>query len=143
VNNYGWPIKTSHFLCCQSASTLNPDCIYIPKLIFTLFDCNISSENVVHFSHLSLVIYFFVSNPTHKTKTGTTNRWGRRLITTHLDYSKYQQQVLAFAVPYTSLCILCKNPGRNPLCWPEPTCFAFLHPIFFCRTTSWAPVAQL
>jgi hypothetical protein len=29
-----------------------------------------------HFSHPSLVIYFFVTPPTDKTERGTANRWG-------------------------------------------------------------------
>jgi len=44
---------------------------------------------------------------------------GRLLIATHLDQSNYlanQQQVLCFAVPFTSLCILCTNAGSKPFC---------------------------
>ncbi len=44
---------------------------------------------------------------------------GRLLIATHLDQSNYlanQQQVLCFAVPFTSLYILCTNAGSKPFC---------------------------
>jgi hypothetical protein len=57
-------------------------------------------------------MYFFSSkfscllflNPIHRTKAGTANT-GRPLIATHLDQPNYlgnQQQVLLFAVPFTS-----------------------------------------
>jgi hypothetical protein len=44
---------------------------------------------------------------------------GRLLIATELDQSNYladQQQVSGFAVPFTSLSILCKNAGPKPFC---------------------------
>jgi hypothetical protein len=42
-----------------------------------------------YFSHPSLVIYF-LSNPTHKTKTRTPNKWETtKVIATHLDQSNY------------------------------------------------------
>jgi hypothetical protein len=57
-----------------------------------------------YFSHPSLFISFF-SNATHKTKTGTANRWE----TTNSNYLGNEQLVLGFAVPFTSLSILCKT----------------------------------
>jgi hypothetical protein len=54
---------------------------------------------------------------------------GRLLIATHLDQSNYlanQQQVLGFAVSFTSLSIL----GQNDFAEPN---WNFLHPI--CRAT--------
>jgi hypothetical protein len=44
---------------------------------------------------------------------------GKIRIATHLDQSNYlanQQQVLGFAVPFTSLSKLCKNAGPKPFC---------------------------
>jgi hypothetical protein len=62
-----------------------------------------------YFSHPSLVIYFFFSNATHKTKTGIANRWE----TTNSNRIKLSRQwttnVIGFAVPFTSLSILCKT----------------------------------
>jgi hypothetical protein len=70
-----------------------------------------------HFSHLSLVIYFFPTPPI-KLKLGL-QVGGRPLIATHLDQSNYlanQQQVLSFAVPITSLRKVCKNAGQKLFC---------------------------
>jgi hypothetical protein len=47
---------------------------------------------------------------------------------THLDQSNYlanQQQVLGFAVPFTSLSKLCQIAGPKPFCCTKPTCFDF------------------
>jgi hypothetical protein len=56
-----WFVK--EFLCLQQDSLI-------------VFLCTGAQYVTVekHFSDPSLVIYFF-SNPTHKTKTGTANRW--------------------------------------------------------------------
>jgi hypothetical protein len=61
-----------------------------------------------YFSHPSLVIYFF-SNPTHKTKTGTSNRWETTTQLVQSNYVSNQQQVLGFAVTFGSLSIHCTN----------------------------------
>jgi hypothetical protein len=54
----------------------------------------------------------------HKTETGTA-KGERQLLATHLDQSNNlanQQQVLGFAVPFSSLNILSKNAGPKPFC---------------------------
>jgi hypothetical protein len=64
-----------------------------------------------YFSHPSLVIYFFPTPPI-KLKLGL-QMVGR------LDQSIYmanQQQVLGFAMPFTSLSIMCKIAGPKPFC---------------------------
>jgi hypothetical protein len=70
-----------------------------------------------YFSHPSIVIYFFPTPPI-KLKLGL-QMGGRLLIATHLDQSNYlanQQQVLGFAMPFTSLSIMCKIAGPKPFC---------------------------
>jgi hypothetical protein len=74
----------------------------------------------------SLVIYFFPTPPI-KLKLGLQIS-GRLLIATDLDQSNYlanQQQVLVFAVPFTSLSKLGKNAKPKPFCWTKPVCFDF------------------
>jgi hypothetical protein len=47
---------------------------------------------------------------------------------THLGQSNYvanQQQVLGFAVPFTSLSKLCQIAGLKPFFWTKPSCFDF------------------
>jgi hypothetical protein len=63
-----------------------------------------------YFSHPSLVIYIFPTLPI-KLKLGL-QIGGRLLIATHLDQPNYlgnQQQLLDFAVPFTSLSKPCNN----------------------------------
>jgi hypothetical protein len=83
-----------------------------------------------YFSHPSLVTFFFPTPPI-KLKLGL-QIGGRLLIATHLDKSNYvanQQQVLDFAVSFTSLSIL----GQNNFAEPNWHVLNFLHPI--CRAT--------
>ncbi len=70
-----------------------------------------------YFAHPSLVIYFFPTPPI-RLKLGLQIS-GRLLIATDLDQSNYlanQQQVLVFAVPFTSLSKLEKNARPKPFC---------------------------
>jgi hypothetical protein len=41
------------------------------------------------------------------------------------NYPANQQEVLGFAVPFTSLSKLCKNAGPKPFCCAKPACFDF------------------
>jgi len=74
-----------------------------------------------YFSHPSLVVYFFPT-PTIKLKLGL-QMGGRLQIATHLDRANYlanEQQLLDFAVPFTSLSKQCKNAGpKNHLAEPN------------------------
>jgi hypothetical protein len=106
--------------------------------------------------------YWLVSNLTHKTKVGTTNRWEAangespgpitmisqsqtwstvRLFehsaqcVTLLNVLHSLRQVLGFAVLFTSLRTLCKIPGPKPFCWSKLACFDF-----FLSNINWAPV---
>ncbi len=86
--------------------------------------------------------YLPFSNPTHKNKTGTANRWettnskppgpiimigqsqtgnGSQIIFISL----FVWQGLDFAMPFTSLSKLCKNVGPKPFRWANPACFDF------------------
>jgi hypothetical protein len=71
-----------------------------------------------YFSHPSLVIDIFPTPLMIKLKLGL--QIGERLqMAGHLDPSKYlanQQQVLGFAVPFTSLSKLCKISRAKPFC---------------------------
>jgi len=84
-----------------------------------------------YFWHESLVIYFF-PNLTHKTKTGTSNRWGTtssspsgRIIMIGESETGSSSQIifitlfsgrsLGFAWPHTSLNILWRMQGQNLL----------------------------
>ncbi len=63
---------------------------------------------------------------------------GRLLIATHLNQSNYpakQQQVLGFAVPFTSPNIMWKNVGPQPFRWAKPACFC----LFFIQFSSAGP----
>ncbi len=81
-----------------------------------------SFKNIFFTSKFS---YLLFSNPTHKTKTGTANRWETTNTNPRLPFklsnqsTAGQQQVLGFAVPRTSLSKLCKNAQ------PKLTCFDF------------------
>ncbi len=93
-----------------------------------------------YFSHPSFN-YFLFFNPTHKTKTGTANRWETTKKTTWTNYydspirnREHQsdhiyytllRQVLGFVVPFTSISKLCKNAGPKPFCWTKLACFEF------------------
>jgi hypothetical protein len=90
---------------------------------------------------ISKFSYSLFSNPTHKTKIGTANRWDATLTNQWADYyywsiRKKEQQsdhiyctllwlVLGFAVPYTSLSKLYKNAGPNPFCLAKWAYFHF------------------
>jgi hypothetical protein len=80
---------------------------------------NISSgDPAKYFLHPSLVIYFSPTPPV-KLKLGLQMRGKRLLIATHLAQSNHlvdQQQVVGFAVPFTSLFILCENAASKPFC---------------------------
>jgi hypothetical protein len=81
--------------------------------------------------------YLLFSNPAHKTELGLRTG-GRLLIVTYLDQSKYvanQQQVSSFAVPSTSLCIMCKNAGPTPFCWAQEAHFDFSSSNFLLQGT--------
>jgi hypothetical protein len=82
-----------------------------------------------HFSHPSLVIYFFPTPP-RKPNLGL-QIGGRLLIAAHLDQSNNlanQQQVLEFAMPFTSLNIMSKTQGQNHFPEPKPLyVLTFLH----------------
>jgi hypothetical protein len=102
--------------------------------------CNSSSNGAQYetlqkyFWLLRLVIYF-LSNLTHKTKIGpATKTGGRLLIANHLHQSNYlaiQHWVLAFAVPFTILSILCQNAGLKQFYRAKPTWLKTFHPISF------------
>jgi hypothetical protein len=73
-----------------------------------------------YFSHASLVLYFFPAPPI-KLKLGL-QIGGRLLIATHLDQSNYlanQQQVLGFAMPFTTLSTVCKIDGPKSFAEPD------------------------
>jgi hypothetical protein len=75
-----------------------------------------------YFSHPSLVIYSFPTPP-RKPNLGL-QIGGRLLIAAHLEQSNNlanQQQVLDFAMPFTSLSIMSKTQGQNLYV------FTFLH----------------
>jgi hypothetical protein len=77
-----------------------------------------------HFSHPSLVIYFFPTPPI-KLKLGL-QIGGRLLIATHLDQSNFlanQQQVIGFAVPVNSPSILCKNARLKTILMSQTSMF--------------------
>ncbi len=93
------------------------------------------------FSHPSLVIHLFF-NLTHKTKTGTANRWettnnskplepiiiigqSERGSNSQILFITLVWQVLGFAVPFTNLSRLCKNAGAKLFCLTNPACVDF------------------
>ncbi len=103
--------------------------------IFFKFVIRLSGAQYVtmqkYFSHPSLIIYFFLTPPI-KIKLGL-QIVGRLLIETHLDQSHTlanRQQVLGYAVPFTSLSKLCKMLGQNHFAEPNWHGLAFLHPIY-------------
>jgi hypothetical protein len=88
----------------------------------------------IYFSHPSLVIYFFPTQP-RKPSLGL-QIGGRLLIAAQLDQSNNlanQQQVLDFAMPFTSLSIMSKTQGQNHFPEPKPVCFDFSSLNLFCR----------
>jgi hypothetical protein len=71
--------------------------------------------------------YLLFPNPPLKLKLALQKGW-KLLIGTHLDQSNYlanQQEVLDFAVQFTSLIKLCKNVVPKPFCSAKPACFDF------------------
>jgi hypothetical protein len=66
-------------------------------------------------SHIQVQLFALFPTLPIKLKLGL-QIGGRLLIATELDYLANQQQVLGFAVPFTSLSILCKNAGPKPFC---------------------------
>ncbi len=79
-----------------------------------------------YFSHASLVLYFFPTPPI-KLKLGL-QIGGRLLIATHLDQSNYlanQQQVLGFAMPFTTRSTEYKIAGPKPFAEPNQHAFDF------------------
>jgi hypothetical protein len=86
-----------------------------------------------YFSHPSFSYLPFFPSPPIKLKPGL-QKGGRLVIATHLDQSNYlanQEQVLGFAVPFTSLSKLCKNAGPKPFCWAKLACFDFSSSNFY------------
>jgi len=87
--------------------------------------------------------YLLFPNPTHKTKTGTANRWGtanRSETNTNPLWHCYKRPIrtgsssqiillhsslFCFAVPSTTLSKLCKNAGLKPLWRAKPAWFDF------------------
>jgi hypothetical protein len=87
-----------------------------------------------YFSHPSLVIYFFPTQP-RKPNLGL-QIGGRLLIAAHLDQSNNladQQQVLDFAMPFTSLSIMSKKQGQNHFPEPKPECYDFSSLNLLCK----------
>jgi len=71
-----------------------------------------------YFSHPSFSYLPLFPSPPIKLKPGL-QIGGRLVIATHLDQSNHlanQEQVLGFAVPFTSLCKLCNSAGQKPFC---------------------------
>jgi hypothetical protein len=81
-----------------------------------------------YFSHASLVLYFFPTPPI-KLQLGL-QIGGRLLIATHLDQSNYlanQQQVLGFAMPFTTLSTVYNCWAKTILLSQTSMLLTFLH----------------
>jgi hypothetical protein len=87
------------------------------------------------------IVVYFSSNPTHKTKTGITNRWettnskapgpimAKGAESRRIYYTPFWQVLLGCAVLFTSLSKQCnkkKMLGQNHFaCWAKLACFDF------------------
>jgi hypothetical protein len=98
-----------------------------------------------YFSIPSLVIYFF-SNPTHKPKTGTANRW-ETTNSNPLGPLKLSSQstadVRVCCAFYQPQQTVQKCWGQNHFAEPNGHVWIFLHSILICRVTCSAPVELL
>ncbi len=135
------PVTVSHFFKDPSTVT----CMYDSRVMYRNFptapltssappECSVCDPAKIFLT--SKISYLFIfPNPTHKTTTGTANRWETtssnpnwpmKLSNQSINQSINQQQVLCSAMPFTSLrIILWKNAGPKPFCWAKPTCFDF------------------
>jgi len=114
--------------------------------------CNLTLQK--YFSHPSLVIYLLFCNFTHKTETGTANRWGGTTnskpagpITTMgrsetLLISSLIRTLLRHHVPATANYAIMLS--QNHFLEPNWHVLTFLDPtILPCRITYWAPLEML
>jgi hypothetical protein len=101
-------------------------------------------------------------NPTRKTKTGTSNRWGTTnskpwgpIIMISQSKTLGSSQIIfitlfsvgaqcCVAVPFSSNHKLCNYAEPQPFSQPKPAIsFTFLHPILMCKITYWAQLEML
>jgi hypothetical protein len=71
--------------------------------------------------------YLLFSNLTHKTETGTANRWETTIATPPgpIKLSSQSLSGVRLCCAFYQLSKLCKNPGPKPFCWAKLACMDF------------------
>jgi hypothetical protein len=94
--------------------------------------------------------YLLFCNPTHKTKTGTANRWGSTnskppgpiIMMGQSETVITSRIIFYYTLFWRCTSLLCHSPATANS-EPNRHILTFLHPIVLCRITYWAPLEML